>query len=195
MAETLSRGSIRKHRQQGFTLLEVLISMVVLTIGLVSLLGVLGMSIAATQTAQEDMTAKELADEAMESIFTARDTAQAQWTDIQNVGDGGIFLDPSSRQQAYTAGTDGIVGTADDTTTGTPKVLTLPGPDGILGTSDDVSVGLSNFSRTITIQPVLDQNNNVVTDLRTITIDIQYNTPRFKLPKHYVMTGYISEYR
>jgi len=47
------------NREQGFTLLETLISMVVLTIGLVALLGVVGMAMTATQTSQQDMIAKK----------------------------------------------------------------------------------------------------------------------------------------
>ena len=52
----------------GFSLLEVVISMAILTIGLISLLGVFGIAMAATQGTQQDMIAKQLADEALESI-------------------------------------------------------------------------------------------------------------------------------
>ena len=38
-----------------------MISMVILTVGLVSLLGVFGLAMAATQTSQQDMIAKQLA--------------------------------------------------------------------------------------------------------------------------------------
>ena len=40
-------------KQRGFTLVEVLISMVVLTIGLVSLLGIFAMAMAKTQGSQQ----------------------------------------------------------------------------------------------------------------------------------------------
>lgn len=179
----------------GFTLLEVLISMVVLTIGLCGLLAAITYAMAATQTTQSDLIAKTVANEAMESIFTARDTSQAQWTDIQNVNAGGIFLDPTSVQKIYTAGTDGIVGTADDYTTGTPETMVLPGKDGILGTSDDTSITLSNFSRTVAINPVKDSSGNVISDLRNIVITVSYTVPRLSTAKTYVLTGYISQYR
>ncbi len=72
--------------QSGFSLIEVMISMVVLTIGLVSLLGVFGLAMASTQTSQQDMIAKQLADEQYESIVTARNTTQINWDQINNIG-------------------------------------------------------------------------------------------------------------
>ena len=95
-AATLRR---RFNRQQlGFTLLEVLISMFVLTVGLVSMLGVFATAMAATQTAQQDMIAKQLAQQAMETIYTARETANITWDQIQNVGGAGsrAFSGPDS---------------------------------------------------------------------------------------------------
>ncbi len=60
--------------------------MAVLTVGMVSLLGVFGLAMASTQTAQQDMIAKQLANEAYESIITARNTTQVTFDDIQNTG-------------------------------------------------------------------------------------------------------------
>jgi prepilin-type N-terminal cleavage/methylation domain-containing protein len=191
---TRNRGAeSTQRRQRGFTLLEVLISMVVLTVGLISLAGVFGLAMANTQTSQQDLIAKQLANEAMESMFTARDTAQLTWGQIQNSSVGGIFLDGA--QPMFTPGNDGIIGTADDATTGTPQVLHEPGPDGIFGTSDDVSIPLSNYQRTILIQPVIDAFGNTSITLRNVTITIQYTTPQFKLPKTFVLTSYISQFR
>lgn len=185
---------VRSKRQSGFTLIEVMISIGVLTVGLVSLLGVFALALKSTQTAQEDMIAKQLASEAMESIFTARDTGQKGWTDIQNVGAGGIFTDPASQQPINNAGGDGIVGTSDDANAGA-KVLTLPGPDGVVGDSDDVTLSLANYTRTIAITSVLDSSGNTIPTLRQITITIQYTTSQFKTPKTYVLSGYISAFR
>jgi hypothetical protein len=166
-----------------------MISTVILTVGLVGLLGVFATAIASTQTAQQDMIAKQLADEAMESIFTARNTAQVQWPMIQNVGAGtvpdGIFV--TGFQPINLAGGDGIVGTGDDTGA---EVLRLPGKDGIVGTSDDVLLGLSNYQRSIAIAPWPGSQT-----LRQVTITIQYNVPGQRLPKTYVMTALISLYR
>jgi prepilin-type N-terminal cleavage/methylation domain-containing protein len=184
--------------ERGFTLVEVLVSTVVLTVGLVSLLGVFGMAMATTQTAQQDLIAKQLASEAMESIFTARQTTQLTWDDIHNVSLGGIFLDNPPFQPIYNTGGDGIVGTDDDAASGA-RTLTSPGPDGIVGTvagkNDDITIPLTGYQRRIQISPVTDSNNNLIADLRTITITVQYDVPRTKIKKNYIMTGYISQYR
>ncbi len=178
---------------QGFTLIETLISMVVLTIGLVALLGVVGMAMTATQTSQEDMIAKKLAQETVESIYTARDTANITWSQILNVGTTGIFV--TGYQPVNQPGADGIIGTADDSAAG-GQTLTLPGPDGIYGTNDDVVQPLTNFTRNITIATVPNPATGApYTNLRQLTVTIQYNTPQYRLPKQYVLTSYISQYR
>ena len=196
MAATVKIGeaSVRGSKQeQGFTMIEVMISMAVLTIGLVSLLGVFGLAMAATQTSQQDMIAKQLANEALESIVTARNTSQIQWDLVQNVGTGnGIFL--TGFQPINLAGADGIVGTADDAVAG-PQVLTEPGPDGIYGTADDVQLPLSNYQRQVTISAVLDANGNVVASLRAINVTIQYTTPRLGTSKTYVLSSFLSQFR
>ena len=72
----LPRHAARRAARRAFTLMEVLVSMFVLTIGLLSLAAVFSMAMASTQTSQLDMTAKQMASEAMESISTARQTTQ-----------------------------------------------------------------------------------------------------------------------
>jgi len=134
----------RNKPQQGFTLIEVMVSMAVMTIGLVSLLGVFGLAMASTQSSQQAAIAKQLADEALEGILTARETANVSWSQIQNTGSGGIFL--SGFQAINCAGVDGIVDTADDSACGA-ETLSMPGPDGISGTADDVQLPLTNFRR------------------------------------------------
>jgi hypothetical protein len=167
--------------------------MAVLTIGLVSLLGVFCLAMASTQDTQQDMIAKQLANEALESIVTARNTAQVQWSSIANVSDGGIFL--NGYQPMYVAGGDGILGTADDVTAGTYQTITEPGPDGVYGTSDDIVLPLNNYQRQIQILPVADANGNTVATLRSINISIKYSTPRTQVPKTYVLTSFMSAFR
>ena len=196
MAASMTRPTwnprVRKKAESGFSLLEVVMSMVVLTVGLVSLLGVFGLAMASTQTSQQDMIAKQLANEALESIVTARNTSQITWPQIQNVANGGIFL--NGMNPIYLAGADGIVGTADDAAAG-EQTLTDPGPDGIFGTADDVQLPLTDFQRAILISPVYDAQGNLVSTLRGVNISVQYSTPQTHLPKTYVLTSFISQYR
>lgn len=189
-SKTLARS---ERLQRGFSLLEVVISMAILTIGLVSLAGVFGLAMASTQESQEDMIAKQIANEAVESIVTARNTAQITWDAVQNTSDGGIFL--NGFQSAFTPGGDGIIGTADDVTGGQYITMTEPGPDGVYGTADDISIPLSNYQRQIQIQPVTDANGNVVASLRSINVTVRYNTPRTRLQKTYVLSSFISQFR
>ena len=182
-------------KQRGFTLVEVLISMVVLTIGLVSLLGIFAMAMAKTQGSQQDLIAKQVAQEAYEALFTARETANISWAQIQNVGTGsipdGIFV--TGLQQVRQAGAEGIMGTADDSAAPVQS-MTLPGPDGIVGTTDDITLPLTNFQRSIAITPVV--NGGVIaSDLRTVTVTVQYYTPQSKFPTTYILSGFISQYR
>jgi type IV pilus modification protein PilV len=187
-------NAVKRQAEQGFSLLEVLISMAVLTIGLVSLLSVFGLAMASTQTSQQDMIAKQLANESLESIVTARNSSQLAWDQVQNVGQGdgnGIFV--TGLQQLNTAGADGIYGTTDDT--GVRQTLHDPGPDGIFNTSDDVYIPLTGYQRQIQFSDVQDGNGNTIPTVRAITISVQYAATQSGQIKTYVLSSYISQYR
>jgi prepilin-type N-terminal cleavage/methylation domain-containing protein len=196
---------VRKQAERGFSLLEVVISMAVLTVGLVSLLGVFGLAMASTQTSQQDMIAKQLANEALESIVTARNTAQLGWDDIQNVGSTncpnsgvspcGLFMNGANPiYQTLTTGIGaGLVGAFNHSAS--VQTLTEPGPDGIYGTADDTVIPLTGYQRTILISQVVDSNGNVVSTLRGINISVQYSTTQTRLPRTYVLSSFISQYR
>ena len=161
-----------------------------MTVGLLSLLAVFGMAVASTQQSQQDMVAKQLGDEAMEAVVTARNTQQVAFDSIQNLSAGGIFLD--GMQPILQPGPDGILGTADDAGA---MVLTEPGPDGIMGTSDDIQVPLTNYQRQIAIAAVPLAGGGISTTLRSVTITIQYYVPQRRTAKQYVFTDYVSKYR
>jgi prepilin-type N-terminal cleavage/methylation domain-containing protein len=193
---------VRGQAENGFSLLEVVISMAVLTVGMVSLLGVFGLAMASTQTSQQDMIAKQLANESYESIVTARNTAQINWDQINNVGSTnctvtdvspcGIFL--VGANPVYNAGADGIFGTADDAASG-QAYLQDPGSDGVYQTADDTFIYLTGYQRTITIAPLYDSGGILISSLRSVTITIQYATTQTKQPKTYILNSYISEFQ
>lgn len=202
-----TKARTRKPSESGFSLIEVLISMVILTVGMVSLLGVFGLAMATTQTSQENLIAKQLADEAIESIITARNTSQISWSQIQNATSCGSGADPASGgifqpgttlsptlYPIYNSGADGIYGTCDDSSS-TIQLQTLsdPGPDGIYNTTDDQTIPLTNYQRSVVISNLYDANNNLIPTLRGVAITIQYSTPQN--PKAtYILSTYISEY-
>ena len=207
MMERDLNARARKQAEAGFSLLEVMLSVVILTVGLVSLLGVFGLAMASTQTTQEDMIAKQLANEAYESIVTARNTSQISWDAIQNnqgtqyctdtPAPCGIFVGNATArlfQPIYNAGADGIFGTADDANAGV-QTLEEPGADGKYGDVDDVILPLTGFQRAIQIAPLFDASGNVEPSLRSVTITMQYQTPKSKLQKTYVLNSYISQYQ
>lgn len=179
--------------QRGFTLIEVMVSMLILTIGILALLALFAQGVATMQFAQEDLLAKQKAMETLESIFAARNTQQITFDQIRNVSDPsgqGIFLD--GMQNMLVAGPDGLIGTADDGPGFDSMVF--PGPDGLLGTADDVTVPLSNFQRQILIEQILDPKGNVNPDLRKLTVTVQYTSNNVRW-KPYVVVTYVSRYR
>jgi len=69
-------------------LVEAMISVVVLTIGLVAVLSVFAVAVSSMQNVQMDQIARQKATETLESIFTARQTAQLSFASIQNTPNG-----------------------------------------------------------------------------------------------------------
>ena len=191
----------RKFHQHGFSLIEVVVAMAITTIGLLALMATFATAIKATSSAQEDLIARHKALDAMESIYTARNSQQIPFASIDNTTNGGIFK--GGAQPLLCAGPDGLVGTGDDVPCTNPNTgaacpggvecLVLPGPDGVLGTADDVTQSLSNFSRTITFNPVLLPNGQVNTNLIAVTIAVTYTKPGWPATT-YTVNSLISSY-
>jgi prepilin-type N-terminal cleavage/methylation domain-containing protein len=169
----------------GFTLIEALVAMSILTIGLLGMAQAFYLGMRHMSTSSANLTAREKAREAIESVHTARDTRTITWSQIRNVSNGGVFLDGA--QPLYAAGNDGLVNTADDAAAGL-EVLRDPGPDGILGTADDIVTPLNGFTRQIQILEM----NPVNPALRQIVVTITYRVgPQLG---SYTLTTYISSY-
>jgi prepilin-type N-terminal cleavage/methylation domain-containing protein len=177
--------------QTGFTLLEAMIALVVLSFGILSLGQFFGCALEVTQATQLDYIAQKKAEEAIESIITARNNQETSWTQIQNVSKGGIFLD--GPQQLYAPSpVAGLVGTAADDIKQPDSVIESPGPDGVFGTPDDVVVPLTYMTRQIDISDVLDANGNIEQHIRQITVTVSYRSGRWK--RSYALTSFISSY-
>ncbi len=184
---TYNRRQARaEKRQQGFALLETLIAIVVLMIGLLAVLATFAMAIGNTNSVQLDSIARQKATEALESIFTARQTSQITFANIQNIGAGtGIFT--AGFTPMTDPGPDGLDGTGDDV----PAVpVRLPGPSGVItNTAADVLVNLGNFTRQIQIANVPGNPN-----IRQITVTVRYPVPQGWF-KSYQVQALISSYR
>ena len=174
--------------ESGYGLLEVMMAVFVSVIGLVSLLALFSQSVVTMSLVQEELIAKHKAREALESVYTARNT-QNSFADIENVNDGGIFEE--GFQPLKVSGVDGLIGTEDD---GAVETILLPGPDGLLETVDDINRTLDNFERQIEIDEVLDAGSNPYPDLKQITVTVRYTTPQ-GWQRSFQASSYISRYR
>jgi type II secretory pathway component PulJ len=161
--------------QSGFTLVEVFMAILILSGGLLALAAAFAPGMAIVNSAHYHQIAKEEASDAVENVFTARDSLILDWSRIRNVSNGGIFL--AGAQLIRTAGTDGLVNTADD---GAVESVTLP---------DGSIVSLARFTREIEITEVSGNNGGM---LRQITVTISY--PVGAQTRQYQLVTFISAY-
>jgi type II secretory pathway pseudopilin PulG len=171
----------QRHRSQaGFSLLETIVAVGVMTVGALGMAGVFAAGVQKTISAPGELLATQKATEAIESVFSARDSHTATWAQLRNASNGGIFL--NGPQLLKVAGPDGVVNTADD---GAVETLVLPGPDQQLGTADDVTQTLDGFTREILIV-------DLSADLRSVTVTITYRAgPSLR---SYTLMAYISTF-
>ena len=170
----------RNGDQVGFSLIEIMISILILGGGLLTLAIAFAQGMILMSTSHYQQIAKEKASEAVESVTSSRDTRVITWTQIRNVSRGGVFLD--GPQPLRSQGNDGLVNTVDD---GAEENETMPGPDGILGTADDVVAPLSTFTREIEIR-------DIATNLRQIRVIVRYQMGH--LTREYTLVTFISSF-
>jgi prepilin-type N-terminal cleavage/methylation domain-containing protein len=175
-----------KH-QKGFTLIETMIAMAVMSFGILSVVALFTQGLRSSAQAQIQFIAQAKAQSAMETIFTARDTHLLSWAQINNVSKGGVFLD--GPQAMLAAGPDGLYGTADDDVNNPDTIIVgPPGNNDIITTSGDQVINLNpNMTRTILFTPVTGTQN-----LNRVTITINYTSQG--QPGQFVLICYISNY-
>jgi hypothetical protein len=179
----------------GFSLLETIMALGVLTTGMLGAAAVLSTGMQQVASSPGDVIATQKATEAIESVFSARDSHVLVWAQLRNVNgasgaDGGVFID--GPQPLKLTGPDGLVNTADDANQPIESMI-FPGPDQIYGTADDQTVTLTGYTREIQIRDVpgeIDINN--VTTLRSITVTVIYQSGTRS--RTYSLTTYISNY-
>ncbi len=164
-----------RPRTAGFTLMETLIALFVLAVGVLGLAAMLADALSYMAASQDDFIAQQKAEEAVETIFTAKYNGNITWNQVSNYNSTsspqGLFL--TGPQPLLQPGPDGLVGSVNDTAA-LPDYIIYPGADGMLGTADDVNAPLSNFTRTITISAITGEQN-----LRTVQVVVNYSTGKF----------------
>jgi len=156
--------------ERGFSLVEVLTAMVILTVGLLPLVGLFSTSVQRMTASTPMLVAREKAREAIESVHAARDTGEASWPTIRNVSDGGVFLNGA-------------------------RPIKLPGNDGLVNTADDGvdEISSAEFTREIVISPLaLDTGPGMNPNLREVRVIVRYKV--YGSWRTYTMTTYVSAY-
>src|SRR5688572_33185740 len=107
----------RRDSQAGVTLIETMIAMLVLTVGAVGMASAYLYGMNSANSAPNELVATQKAAEAVESVFSARDSHTITWDQLQNVDaedpdSPGIFLNGPT--DMHMAGDDGILNTDDD---------------------------------------------------------------------------------
>jgi prepilin-type N-terminal cleavage/methylation domain-containing protein len=177
--------SATTRRDSGFTLIEVMVAIVLLSSGILFLTSAVALGARRLTGSQDQLIASQRAAEAAESVFKARDNRVLTWAQIRNVAgasgtDGGIFIDGA--RDVRDPGPDGLVNTADD---GALAEVVKPGPDALLGTGDDEHTPLVGFTREIEIR-------DLGPTLRQLRVIVKYRTSNGQ--RQYVLTTYLSAY-
>jgi type II secretory pathway pseudopilin PulG len=172
---------------KGFSLAETVIAIGVLTTGVLGAAAVLAAGMQNLSSSPGDVIVTQKAAQAVEAVFSARDSHKLTWDQIRNTNatpTPGIFL--VGPQPLNKAGADGLVNTADDAVAGV-ETVTLPGKDQALGTGDDWTYPLSTYTREIQITDVSGE-----ADLRKVVVIVKYQNG--KTTRTYTLTTFISSY-
>jgi len=130
--------------QSGITILEMVISMLILTVGLLAVAASIGYAITVSNKGRNVTNSKLLVVSMLEQIETLRNTRQLTFGQIANEGQP---IDNAGAPREFLGFPTGFL-----------PVTTNPGPDGIFGTYDDLttvagetSVMVGGYARQITI--------------------------------------------
>ena len=160
--------SARKNSSAGFTLLETVVAMVILSTALLGVASSIGYALMVSNSGRGVTNTKLLVVSVLEQIETLRNNGQLTFGQIANTGQvdnsgAGDFsgFPPGFLDVSTNPGPDGIFGTADD--------LLDAGADGVYGTGDDftntnlIRIG---FTREIVITTLNPQLKRIQVTLR-----------------------------
>lgn len=156
----------KSQTQSGFSLLEMVVAMLILSVGLLAAASAIGYALMASNRGRGVTNSKMLIVSALEQMETLRNTGQLSFDEISNTQvTGSPFRGfPSDFRDVSTVpGPDGVFGTADD-------LSTAPGPDGNYGTTDDV-IDQTRARPNVTRQILITDINPL---LKKITVTLRY---------------------
>ena len=168
------RAALRRHprSEAGVTILEMVVAMLILTVGLLGLAAAIGYAVTVSNKGRNLTNSKLLVVSVLEQMETLRNTKELTFGQIANQGSvdntgattSFVGFPTDFQPLSINPGPDGIFGTADD--------LINPGPDNIYGTADDFTDPtweVGQYTRQITITQ-LGGNPN----LKRIQVTLRY---------------------
>jgi type II secretory pathway pseudopilin PulG len=166
-----------KHSESGVTILEMVVAMLILTVGLLGLAASIGYAVTVSNKGRNLTNSKLLVVSLLEQMETLRNTEQLTFGQIANQGSvdntgapkNFIGFPTAFQSLSINPGPDGIFGTSDD--------LISPGPDNVYGTSDDTvdsTWAVPGYQRQITI-------TNLSANLKRIQVTLRYPDAAGKL--------------
>lgn len=169
MSNKIQTEKSRRPREAGFTLVEAVIAILVITIGLIGTAAAITYSLKFSLISRNVTNSKLIASSMLEEIDSLRTTRRLDFQQIANVGQ----VDNSTSSNTFNGfsvgfqqislnpGPDGVNGTDDD--------LTDAGADGVYGTADDFNnpaLVRSGYMRQITITNLTDTLKKIEVKIR-----------------------------
>lgn len=187
MSNSPSQSPNKKVRQSeaGFSLLELVVSMVIVTVGLLGVASAISYALMASNRGRGITNSKMLVVSILEQMETLRDTGQLHFNEISNsqvVGSNFTGFPATFQPVSTIPGPDGVFGTGDD--------LIDAGPDLTYGTADDFTNPLrqrAGVTRQILITTLPDNDY-----LKKIQVTLRYQTNGNE-SRDLVCSGYLND--
>ena len=163
MLNSRSRRKANRSNQSGFSLLEMVVAMVILTVGLLGVASAISYALIASNRGRGVTNSKMLVVSILEQMETLRNTRELTFEEISNT------QQPLSPFTGFPYA-DGVF----------RPVSTVPGADGIFGTADDLWVGTSQTDDLTLARPGVSRQIKITTFpsnpyLKKIEVTLRYS--------------------